>query len=390
VTAAGALAALRAAGLGLLAVMVLVLVAWATAADSGASATEAVRAGLAIWLVGHLTRLSVAGGGFGLAPLGLTLLLAALLFSSAGRAARSARVSGRRGVVSLTVALAAAYAVVAVVVSLLARSDSLRPLPVTAFLGAGGLALVAGGLGAARGSGRLAAWWSRVPVLARLAVTGALGAVTVLLAGGSLLVAAMLGLHHDRASTVVSGLDAGLSGSLLVLLVCVLYAPTAVVWGASYLAGPGFAVGAGTSVAVGGVQLGAVPAIPLLAALPQSGTRGPGWALAVAAALATGLVAGALVDRAAGREAAEPLTTWRALASVAALTGGFTGLGLAVLAAASSGPAGPGRFAHTGPTAWWVGLVAGFSTAVVVAGVLSARHRELFHRTAEADALREG
>src|SRR4051812_41294358 len=41
VSLAGVLAALRAAGLGLLAVMVLVLVAWATAADSGASATEA-------------------------------------------------------------------------------------------------------------------------------------------------------------------------------------------------------------------------------------------------------------------------------------------------------------------------------------------------------------
>ena len=49
---AGALAALRAAALGLLAVMVLVLVAWATAADSGASATEAVAGGLALLAAG--------------------------------------------------------------------------------------------------------------------------------------------------------------------------------------------------------------------------------------------------------------------------------------------------------------------------------------------------
>ena len=78
----------------------------------------------------------------------------------------------------------------------------------------------------------------------------------------------MLVLHRGEASGIVTGLHAGTSGSLLVLLICILYAPTAVVWGTSYLAGPGFAVGTGTSVAITGVHLGAVPALPLLAALP--------------------------------------------------------------------------------------------------------------------------
>jgi len=59
ITWAGLLAALRSAGLSLLAVMVLVLVAWASAADSGASATQAVGGGLQIWLVGNLARLTV-------------------------------------------------------------------------------------------------------------------------------------------------------------------------------------------------------------------------------------------------------------------------------------------------------------------------------------------
>jgi Family of unknown function (DUF6350) len=382
VTLAGVLAALRAAALGLLTVMVLVLVAWATAADSGASATEAVGGGLAIWLVGHLARLSVPGGSFGLAPLGLTMLLAAVLFSSAVRAARSAQVRGRRAVGSLTLALAASYAAIAVVVSLLARTAAVQPRPVTAFLGAGGLALVAGGAGAVRGSGRSAAWWARVPAVGRLAMTGALGAVTVLLAGGSLLVAAMLAVHQGEASRVVSGLHAGTSGSLLVLLICVLYAPTAVIWGTSFLAGPGFAVGTGTSVAVTGVHLGAVPALPLLAALPSSGAARAGWPLAVAATLAAGLVSGVLVDRAARREPGEPISSWRDLLRVAGLTGGVTGLALGALAALSSGPAGPGRLGRTGPTPWWIGLVAAVTTATVVAVILAGRRPELFHRAA--------
>jgi hypothetical protein len=382
VSLAGGLAALRAAGLGLLAVMVLVLVAWATAADSGASATEAVGAGLAIWLVGHLARLSVPGGQFGLAPLGLTLLFAGLLFSSAVRAARAAQVRGRRAVLSLTVALAASYAVVGVVVALLARSAVVHPRPVSAFLGCGGLALLAGGAGAVRGSGRSVAWWSRVPTLGRLAIVGALGAVTVLLAGGSLLVAAMLGLHRGEAASIVTALHAGSAGGLFALLICVLYAPTAVVWGTSFLAGPGFAVGTGTTVAATGVHLGAVPALPLLAALPASGTSGAGWPLVIAATLAAGLVSGVLVDRASRREPVQPISSWRDLSRVAALTGGLTGLVLGMLAAASSGPAGPGRLTHAGPTPWWVALVSAVTTAVVVGAILAGRRRELFHRAA--------
>jgi len=382
VSLVGVLAALRAAALGLLTVMVLVLVAWATAADSGASATEAVAAGFAIWLVGHLARLSVPGGGFGLAPLGLTLLLAVLLYSSAVRAARAAQVRGRRAVGSLTVALAASYAAIAVVISLFARSAAVQPRPVTVFLGAGGLALIAGGAGAVRGSGRAVAWWSRIPTAGRLALTGAAGAVCVLLASGSLLVCAMLALHRGEVSGVVAGLDAGTSGTLLVLLICVLYAPTAVVWGTSYLVGPGFAVGTGTTVAISGVHLGAVPAVPLLAALPSSRDTGAAWPLMVAATLAAGLVSGVLVDRAARRDPRQPISSWRDLLRVAGLTGAVTGLALGALAAASTGPAGPGRLAHTGPAPWWVALAAAGTTAVVVAAILAGRRRELFRRAA--------
>ncbi len=66
------MAALRAAGLGVLAVMVLVLVAWAGASDSGADAPDAVATALQAWLVGHHAHLAVPGGELALVPLGLT------------------------------------------------------------------------------------------------------------------------------------------------------------------------------------------------------------------------------------------------------------------------------------------------------------------------------
>ncbi|MDQ1665429.1 MAG: hypothetical protein QOH75_1460 [Actinomycetota bacterium] len=378
VTWAGALAAVRAAGLGLLAVMVLVLVGWATAADSGASATEAVSGGLQIWLVGHGARLVVPGGEFGLTPLGLTMLPAVLLFSSAARSARAARVAGRRGVVALTAALAASYAAVAVIVSLLAGGELVQPKPVSAFLGAGGLAVVAGGAGALRGSGRASAWWARLPTLVRLPAVGAAGALAVLLTAGSLLIGLLLAGNHGGTSTLVRALDGGGAGDLLIGLICLLYVPTGAVWGAAYLVGPGFAVGTGTSVAATGVHLGALPSLPLLAALPTG--SGPwGWAVVSGAAGLAAVVAGLLVDRAARREPDDPIASWRDLGRLSLLTGGAGGLVLALLCAATSGPAGPGRLAHAGPTWWWVGLFFAAQITVAVAAVLAVRRRGSLH-----------
>ena len=112
-TPAGVLAALQAAGLGVLAVMVLVLDGWATAADGGASASTAVAAALQVWLVGHHTRLVVPAGEFSLAPLGLSLQPVVLVHTATLRAGRAAGVTGRRGVVALTSAVTATYAVAA-------------------------------------------------------------------------------------------------------------------------------------------------------------------------------------------------------------------------------------------------------------------------------------
>jgi hypothetical protein len=102
----------------------------------------------------------------------------------------------------------------------------------------------------------------------------------------------------------------------------------------------------------------------------------------VAATLAAGLVSGVLVDRAARRDPRQPISSWRDLLRVAGLTGAVTGLALGALAAASTGPAGPGRLAHTGPAPWWVALAAAGTTAVVVAAILAGRRRELFRRAA--------
>lgn len=366
------MAALHSAGLGVLAVMVVVLVGWASAADSEASATAAVKAALLVWLAGHHATLGFDGGAFALAPLGLTALPLALLHSAVLRTGRAAQVHDRLGAVILSAAATATYSVAAVGVALLARSDAVQPDPVSAFAGAALVAGVATGTAAVRAADRWLVVWHRTPALLRTALPAAAVAVAVLLGAGAAVTGAALAARHEQAAAITRAVDAGAGGALLLALGCVLYVPNAAVWAASVALGPGFAVGTGTSVTVAGADLAAVPAVPLLAALPQHGGGGSAWLL-LAVPVAAGAGAGLVVRREAARPAPPvryPLAGWRADLGAAGLTGLLTGAGLALLTAFASGPAGPGRMGEVGPDWWVVGLAAGAEVAAVAAATL--------------------
>jgi hypothetical protein len=368
---AGLAAAAHAAALGLLTVTVIVLVGWATAADSGASAGEAVRSAVHVWLVAHGGSLAIPGGRFSLTPLGLTALPAGLLYLAAARAARSARVDTLRAAVSLTAVLAGSYAVLSALLALVARTDAVRPLPVSAFLAGAALALVAGGAGAVRASGSWPALRLHIPMPLELAGTGGLAGLAALLAGGALLAAASLVAHHATAVELTRGLDAGALGGLLLFCAGLLYVPTAVVWAASFAAGPGFALGAGTTATPWDTHLAAAPAFPLLAALP-GGEGSPATYLVLVIPAVAGILAGLVAARADRRLRDSELRTWRSAGAVGLGTGGVAGLGFLILTAAAAGAAGPGRLGHAGPP-WWSGLAVAVEIGLVAAATLVVR-----------------
>src|SRR3546814_4303619 len=77
----------------------------------------------------------------------------------------------------------------------------------------------------------------------------------------------------SRGGQVVALFEAGnvdAVGATVVALAQLAYLPTLVVWGAAFAAGPGFAVGAGSAVSPSGTQLGVIPGIPVLGAVPDS------------------------------------------------------------------------------------------------------------------------
>lgn len=369
---AGSLAALWAAAAGLGLVGLPVLLAWATDARAGAGAAEALRTVGQVWLVAHGAPLDVSSGELGLTPLGL-LALPLLLLRRAGFAlARDRGALGLRAGAGLVGAVTLPYAVLAVLVAEASATAQVTPAVLRALLACAAVGAAGTALGVLRSTGLTAALRARVPAAVRRQLVAATGALLVLGAGGALLVGVSLAFHVGRARELLGATSPGAVGGLVLLLLGLSLVPNAVVWGASWLAGPGFAVGVGTQVSPFAHELGTVPALPLLAALPGSSVPGSWGVLALVVPLAAGAVAAALLVRRL------PSTGALRTGTEALAAGVTTGLVLMAAAWLSGGPVGSGRLEAVGPSPWVVGAAVAVEVglaAAVTALVLRRRAR---------------
>ena len=373
----GGIAACAAAASGLAVLVTLTAVGWITAphVGIGAGLGGVLRTAATLWLVAHHVGFTVRGAGrIGLLPLGLVLLPGALLAMAGRWVVRAGAVTRLRHVGYAAIALALPYALLSGALAVASRtavaSPSLPQAVVAAFL----LALVAGGLGAARGLAPWSRLASLMPARPRSIVLGMLGSSAILAAAGAVLAGASLAVHLPEVRAASDALAPGAAGAALLLLAQLAYIPNAIIWAIAYTLGPGFAFGTGTVVAPTGSALGAVPIFPMLAALPAgagpSAVRpgGPGWVPIVVLALPylAGAFAGVVTVRVAPTPVIEAAPLWGFAAGAAA--GLLAGLG----AAFSGGPLGNGRLASVGPSGFGVGLVAileiGTTAALAAAG----------------------
>ena len=275
------------------------------------------------WLVAHGSGITVGESVIRLVPIGATALCVALVALLARRYATSEDLGPYVGIV------AAVYGVVAAVLAALTTTaDVTFSIPRAAVAG-----FVVGGLGSALGAGwqHRRAWkvstdWLIVLRGAGRALGGTLTAAVVLLL-------VMLAIHARRAADLWGMLDPGIVGGIVLAIACLLSLPTLVLWAASVLLGPGFAVGTQTSVDLTGAVLGAIPGFPTLAAVPPPGPFS-------SAALILGLVIPA-----AG--------IWGGMVTakvrLGLLAGALAGLVLGLAIAISGGGIGPGRMVVAGP-----------------------------------------
>ncbi|WKK71976.1 DUF6350 family protein [Rathayibacter oskolensis] len=199
---------------------------------------------------------------------------------------------------------------------------------------------------------------------------GALAASAVIGAAG-VIVAVLLVVNYSSVVALYEGLGGEALGGLALTLGQLAFLPNLVVWAASWLVGPGFAIGAGSSVGPAGTLLGPVPSIPMLAALPQ-GDLAFGF-LGVLVPLLAGFVAGWRLRRAV-IEGLDGRSLLRWAAAAAGGIGVVGGLLLGLLAWFSAGSAGPGRLVQVGPDPLLVGAVAALELAVAAGiGLASGR-----------------
>ncbi len=356
------------------------------------------RAAVDGWLVGHGADLSVVipsdAAGNTIPPFAVTMaalgiaLLTVLLGARAGRRLRGTE----HPAVALGAALGA-FAALATILTLTAGSPEVQPtvwqgivFPTGVFLLGMGLGLVIAGpedrvVAVTSHPGTAAAWRDRVldrfppAVVTAAAWSLRLGgmAVAALFAVSAVLVAALLAMGYSGVISLYESMQAGALGGFALTMGQLALLPNLVVWAAAWLIGPGFRIGTGSLVSPLGTDLGPIPTLPVLGALP-TGDLPFGFAgLAVPIALA--FVVGAVIAPRlkADLASASPM---RDLALTAAGGGVFGGLVLTGISAAASGSVGAGRLVDVGPEPWQVGGIAAVELAVgLVLGALAGARR---------------
>ncbi|TDW91012.1 hypothetical protein EV137_4845 [Kribbella pratensis] len=366
---------------GLLTCAAVAVIGWLGATFGGASG--AVRAGASVWLIAHKAAVTigsstVGAGRISVAPLGLTLFFAWCLYRGGRSAARSSAADRTRDLIALAGAFALVYGLGALVVALLTAEGSLKVSPLGAFLGAFSLALVAGLAGIAVESGAAEDLADATPAGLRDAVPAALAAVLTVIAMASLLYGVLLAIHFSRITGMLELLDAGVIGSVVLFAICLMLVPNMVLYVVAFLAGPGFQLGVGTTIAPTGVDVGNLPALPLLAAVPADGAT-PSYLLVLTAVvpLVAGAVAGLVVVRRGLTERDADALGWDAFALRGAMAALVAGVIVFALLALSGGSAGPGRMSAVGvPAALPAAgvLAAGMAIgAAITAAVVSSR-----------------
>ena len=383
----GALAALQAVVAALVVIVAPAVAAWVTGGGTGTSWPQVVALAVQAWLLAQHAPLHVAHGVVGLLPMGLTAVPLTACWFAGRRLARVLDPRGDRIAAGFSLAkpswpptravgsFLAVYCGLAVLLGLAAQAGTpaARAVPWQVLLGS----LVVAGLGAGCGAAAyrfagagagvvgLALWLAdavRLPAAPRRWARPALVAVVTQLACGALLLAGALVAGHGRVLLVQRALAPGAVGTAVLLVVQLAYLPDLVVWAAALAAGPGFAIGAGTSFTAAASVPGPLPAVPLLGALPGAGPL-PAAALAVFAAPAlAGVLAGVVIARRGG------LSRLAALGDVLG-SACLAGVGLGFVSWLATGPVGPGRLAHTGVSVLACALV---FAAEVAAGALVA------------------
>jgi len=392
-------AILVAIGLGIfLAPLTLV---WLIENDPNVDWLVAFRSAADFWLLGHGTRLVVPSGeildvavpGFviSLIPLGLTILLARLAFNAGKRfLVATALWPGWLGGTLV-------YGSAALVISTLAYSEQIYPVSWQGVVFPALLFFVFQFLGSVFGepdilfegdrvdqaperdrirrflsSLRLRLHWSIRSLIAPALRAGS--AITVmLLMVSSLTVAIMIGINWIDITRLYESVQVSVLGAIVLTAGQLLLLPNVIIYVASWYTGVGFSIGTGSLISPLGSQVGPLPAVPMLGALPV-GKLEFGM-VAIVVVLLAAFIATLAIRKSADEIRFEFATAWSAAISLGLAIALVASVQLGLLALLASGGAGPGRLNDIGVNPLLVMAVSFVEIAAVsiLAAFFSAR-----------------
>lgn len=388
-----ALEAVLVVGVGVGIPLVPLTVLWAVQYGFAVDWVVFWRASADIWLIGHgadmqVTLDSVLAASVGatdaafavtIAPLGFALLTV-LLALRAGRRVGETRYRTLGALAALGTFTLLSTAITLTAVYPLARPSIAQGIALPTIVFALGFML--GLLRTARAEGDdagsslrdwIADWPASVRALLRTALQGGAAAVAAILAVSAVLVSLLIALSYAEVISIYEGTHAGVVGGFALTLGQLAFMPNLVVYAASWLVGPGFAIGAGSSISPLSTVLGPVPSIPVLGALP-TGDLAFGF-VGLLVPVVVGFLIGALLhQRLAPELDVDNRLPWLVGSGLA--IGAAAGLILGLLASVSGGAAGPGRLSQVGPDALAVGVFAALEIGLAAtAGLLAASRR---------------
>ena len=404
-----ALEALITVAIGIGVSLVPLTVLWAVESGFSVDWVHFWRGAVDIWLLGNGVGIEVTLPSAVIAATGLAaaaepffvtiapLALTAFIVVMGARA--GIRASATRYWQTAVVASLATVLVLNALVVLTSLGDALRPSLFQAFLLPGLVYAIGLAIGVIRGMHRIPATHGGASgrllsllrdrlddrfdrfdrAVAAAALRGGFAAVTGILGSAAVLLAVLLLLNFGLVTSLYQGAQLGAVGGAATTLAQVAFVPNLVVWVASWLIGPGFALGAGSAISPVNTVVGPVPGLPILGALP-SGDFAFGF-VGLLVPIVIGFLAAVLVrPRLVAALRGRPLLGRLLLAAAGmALVAGLT---LGLLAWFSAGAIGPGRLAVVGPNPWLVGLFAAAEVGVAAAiGLATGRSSSQADRT---------
>ncbi|MDQ2750696.1 MAG: DUF6350 family protein [Actinomycetota bacterium] len=345
--------------------IVVVAGCWLPVSGPSGHSRSAVHAGLLTFLAALHGGITIDGTPTAFVPLGMMIIVGLTAWRAGSGLADATNSLGetdpmRLGLAGVTQAVSFMITcLVAVPFATLGTSSApFARVALASFV----LFAVTGGLAFIRSSPLGDVVAERVPPGATAVLRAAGAGVTAYLGIGALLVAGSLVAHAGRVEALSQQVGGGW-GSVPILLLGLLCAPNAVIVGAAYLAGPGFAIGSGGTASAVSTAHGVLPAFPLLGAMPAGhGATGPVWSMVALTPLAAGL----LLARLAGRA-----ERWPTRFGTAAAAAGSAGVVMVLLAWQGGGGIGSGRLKTVGASPWRLGLFVGLELAVVAGAALT-------------------